>query len=505
MTDVPNADPTQVKPHPLAPRGVRWAALLFFIFMLLMLEGQAFRAIWAQGPDFEYFYQAGRSLLDQGDFDQGRVTPTGPIDERGTLDWYLPFVARFMTIWVALGDLLVEPMDAFVQVAIRPIAEWAAERQGHPLNEDLITVTPQRASGMIWLAMNLVIFVVIVRLMAVRVMSLPTKDWLVVQFVPLLVTIGAWHWEFWLNQIDTLALLFIVLSYVQWEKSRHYSAGIWIAFAALLKLTPGLVIVWFALKRQWRVVITAAVVMLLAAPVGDVITFGPQKAWDANFGWLKRAILEGSHRALIKSQREMDWRNQASGAVFSRLLHPTSYTWKIDNDARLAKLLNEEPGYVNLTHMPLSTIAFMQMGFTVLMLGGLLWLARKPAAKLGVWPLRAEWALFVLAMLWFMPVMRRYHIIMAFPAVCVLAAAVHYAGQQKVWSRFTNLTLIAVLGIQFAAAQTVMVEAHGGILFALLWLGVPLILLRFWLGRDEQALSRCYTQELVRGRIQKNQ
>lgn len=490
-------------PHPLAPAWARIGATFALVIITWFLVAQGFRAVWHQGPDFEYFYHAGRALLDEGDFDQGRYElPDGSTGTRGTLDWYLPVVARFMTLWVAAGDLLVGPMDAVMQVTLRPLAEWVSKQQGVELPPEVTTVTRQRAAGLLWLGMNLLAFIVCVRLLAVRVMSLPRRDWPVVQLIPLVLTLGAWHWEFWLNQIDALTLLLLVGAFVQWERGRHTFAGVWLGLAILLKLTPGLVLIWFALKRQWRVVGTTLVVMVLAAPVGDLIAFGPQKAWQANIGWLERAVFEGSHRALIKSQREMDWRNQATGAVLSRLLHETSYTWKIDNDPRLAEIYDEEPRYVNLLNLPLSVVSGIQGGFTLLLLGGLIWLARKPASQLGPWPLRIEWALFVLAMLWFMPVMRRYHVIMAFPAVCMLAAALHYARYAGGWRLLTNLVLIVVLAIQLVAVRWDMIEPYGGVLFATMLLGVPLIALRLMLGRDERALSRYYTDELVSSKPQ---
>jgi hypothetical protein len=486
---------TELKPHPLAPAWVRRAATLAVLVLTMIFGLQGFAAIWVQGPDFEYFYQAGRSLLDHGDFDQGRIRlPEVGIATRGTLDWYLPVVARFMTIWVALGDRLAQPMDAVFQVTMRPVFEWLAEVRKVDLPADALVVTPQRASGVLWLSMNLVVFVTCVRLLAIRVMSLPARDWAVVQIVPLIVMLGAWNWEFWLNQIDALTLLLIVASFVSWQQSRHHLSGLWLGLAVLLKLTPGLVLIWFGLKRQWRVVATAFGLMVLAAPVGDVIAFGPRKAIEANIGWLKRAVFEGSHRALIESQREMDWRNQATGAVLSRLLHPTSYTWKLDNDPRLAAQMNEEPDYVNLVDWPLSTVVMLQAGLTLVMLIGLVWLARQPASRLGSWALRVEWSLFVLAMLWFMPVMRRYHVIMAFPAVCVIATAVHYAGKGKRWSRFANVTLLVVLGIQFTAVRWKFIEPYGGVLFATMLLGGPLIMLRVWLGREPKALSQEFVE-----------
>lgn len=80
-----------------------------------------------------------------------------------------------------------------------------------------------------------------------------------------------------------------------------------------------------------------------------------------------------------------------------------------------------------------------------------------PLYKLGVWLLRVEWVLFVLA----------------------------------------SMMLVVVLAIQLAATGWDMVEPYDGVFFATILLGVPLIVLRSMLGRDGGLLSRYYTDELV--------
>ena len=76
-----------------------------------------------QDPDFEYFYKAGAWLGQQGAFDPGYDPGVGTY--RGTLDWYWPSVPRLMTLFAVL---------------------------------------PFYPAGMVWLTLNLVAWLALVRL-----------------------------------------------------------------------------------------------------------------------------------------------------------------------------------------------------------------------------------------------------------------------------------------------------------------------------------------------------
>jgi hypothetical protein len=441
--------PTVVLP-PVAPAWARWAstALLLLLTAALVDTGRRMIVPDRPLPDFEYFYKAGAWLLAHGGLDGAYDRlPDGSVLPRGSIPWYLPFVSRFFT--------LLAPLPY-------PVAAWT------------------------WLLVNAAALLVTLRLIAQHLMGLPRQDWPVVQLVPLILLFGAWVWEFRLNQLDGVTLLLLTAAYVHWQRGRAGPAGLWLGLAVLLKLTPALLVVWFALKRQFRVVGFALATIVLAGPIGDVIVFGPTQAASEYRAWLRQAVSAGSHRGLIVSGQEMDWRNQATGAVLARWLAPVSYSTRFDNDPRLTGF-SEEPRYLNIASLRPETVAMIHLIGSGLAGLALLWLARRPAAQLTPWQLRLEWALFVLAMLWFMPVMRRYHVVLALPAVSLLAAALHYVGHRGTWARLTALCIVASFALQLMlAAQSAqlgekaggsLLEARGAILAATLLLGVPLIVL----------------------------
>jgi hypothetical protein len=213
--------------------------------------------------------------------------------------------------------------------------------------------------------------------------------------------------------------------------------------------------------------------ILIAGPVADAIIWGPSQTLSYYRAWAHESISIGSSGGLIRTQREMDYRNQATAAVAARWLHSASYTRKWDNDPRLTS--NEEPAYFNAVNLPRQRIATLVTAIQILLLGTLIWIARRPAQRLTAWRLRAEWALFVLAMLWFMPVMRRYHWIWALPAISMLGYAIDVFGPR---SRI-GAVAIASVALFFAAQWSIlhpMTEAMGFVWISLILLALPLII-----------------------------
>lgn len=396
---------------PHAPPWARAGALLLILFTMAYMATKSGDQLAQPLPvDFEYFYKAGESLYQQGVMDDGRdLLPDGSVVTRGMLDWYLPIVGRLMTPF---------------------------------------TLLPLRVAGGIWAVLNLALLFFTLRMLGRSVSGFPPQDWAVTQAVPFLLLIVYWTWEFTMNQIDTLTLFLLVLGFVVWQRGRLKLAGFWIGLAALIKLTPALVIFWFALKRQYRTVGVALLTILLAGPVADVVIFGPQYARDIYSGWVHRAVSEGSHRGLIMSQREMDWRNQGWGAVASRWLHETNWNTFFNNEPRLRNYW--PPKYINIASVPTQAVTAIVMSVLGLSFLLLVWIARKPARLLNPWQIKVEWALFMLAMLWFMPVMRRYHMIWALPMLTVLGPMLHALGLRHWWSRLMLGVIVLVAGAQLS-------------------------------------------------------
>ncbi len=432
-----------------APRPIRWLALTLILVSLLPLVKRAATQIEHIQPDFEYFYKAGQALLERGTFDAGYdVRPDGQREYRGTLDWYWPVVHRIMALFALL---------------------------------------PFRNAGGLWLLLNIAATIATLRLIGRTLSGLPPNDWPVTQLVPFLLLLLFWTWEFRLNQINIFTLLFMVSSFSLWERGRAGTAGFWLGLAALLKVTPGLLIGWFLLKRQYRTVLVALTTMLLAGPVSDLFVFGPAGTMEAYSSWLERAVTSGSHRGLILQQREMDWRNQGLGAVASRWLHRTNWNTHFDNEPRAPS--ETEQRFLNVVDLPTTRVAQL---VTAVHAGSLLLLAllcRRPARRLSSWALRFEFVLFMLAMLWFMPVMRRYHLIWLLPAVSLLGPLVHYLGFRHRLGQLALGAIAVLVVVQLLSVQPIF-EAGGALLLVVPALAIPLVAARVGVVRDENLLTR---------------
>ncbi|MFO0837943.1 MAG: glycosyltransferase family 87 protein [Phycisphaerae bacterium] len=437
-----------------APLPVRIAAIVGFALVMLYLVSQALPGLARQQPDFEYFYKAARWLLDHGGLDRGiDVLPDGQLVARGSIEWYLPFVSRAMT---------------------------------------LLAWMPFEYAGGIWLTLNVVATLAVARLVGRELVDQSPRDWPVSQMLPFLFLIVFWVWEFRLNQIDTLTLLLLVSSFVLYRRGRRGVSGLWLGLAALLKLTPMLVVVWFALKREWRVVASTAIVMLAAGPLSDLIVFGPAHTGEIYSAWVNLALHGSSHRALILEQREMDWRNQGMGAVLSRWLHETNWNTHFDNEPRATD--RRELRHLNIATLSRETVATIATAVAALSLAGLAWLARRPARQMSEVELRLEWALFVMAMLWFMPVMRRYHLIWLFPAISMLGAALSHAGLRERWSFLAAAAFLGLAGAQLALVAKSLTnenvtEAAGVFFWMLPIVGTAMITLLLRLRRGASAFA----------------
>ncbi len=442
----PGASPALTAPPRAAPAWMRAACLVLVLLLAFGLGRTGFLRLNPKNTDFEYFYKGGAVLLGRGSLDAGYdVLPDGRVVTRGSIEWYLPFVSRLMT---------------------------------------LLAWLPPRQAGWIWVAVNTLAVLATLRMIGRHLVGLPPQDWAVTQVLPLMLLSVFWYVEFWLNQIDALTLAVLVGSLVCWQSRRPGPAGFWLGIAVLLKITPLLIVVWFALKRQGRVVAVAVATALLAGPVADAVVFGPTQAADYYRAWFDNAVVRGSHRNLILTQTEMDWRNQGMGAVLSRWLHPTNYTTHYDNDPRLS----DSPivATINVASWPRETIGWITLAVQGLSLAGLLFLARRSAGEIGAWRIRVEWALFVLAMLWFMPVMRAYHLVWALPAVSLICAAVHHLGRRSGWSIGALAVMLGLIGSQVALNWT-WPQAAGILLGVVALLALPLLALLVRLRRAPAA------------------
>lgn len=147
--------------------------------------------------------------------------------------------------------------------------------------------------------------------------------------------------------VGNLGLLLAFLLVATWflvERGREWEAGVALGLAALIKLLPALVIVYFVLKRRWRVVFTAigvTVVLGIALPLAAI---GPQATWTQHVAFFERAVSGHSAYRTIMTEKPIKakYSNNALPIVLRRLMSPVNA--RPGDDARAV--------YVNLVDAP---------------------------------------------------------------------------------------------------------------------------------------------------------
>ncbi len=70
-------------------------------------------------------------------------------------------------------------------------------------------------------------------------------------------------WTLGLGQLNNLVLLFVVLNFYFFKKQKYWFSGFFLGWAMALKLIPGLLVIYFLLKKEFKVVFTSLISFFL--------------------------------------------------------------------------------------------------------------------------------------------------------------------------------------------------------------------------------------------------
>jgi len=322
--------------------------------------------------DFHHFYLDARYVWQHGELnpDLTPIVPDTPeADRRRQLPFYLPVVPLALA---PLGGLRMQNaalLWAAAQVAaagisLRILWRWATETPG------------TRQLGAFGLAI---------------VFALP-----------------AIYEAARFNQLCFFVLALVLGGVYLLEQERPKTAGMLLGIAAVLKLLPGLFLVWLLLKRRWAAAIgmvVAGAVLTIAPPL---VAFGPQRTLEYHRQWWTHNVGGDSAAGLVNARlvdHFIDHRNQSLQQVLARLTwaeHPFHTAW--------------QP-----VHLEQHTAVRIGTALAGLLLVGLLWSTRRPWS--GLWPLdrRGEAAVYLVAINALSPLVRQYYLVWAAPAVVLLA------------------------------------------------------------------------------------
>jgi hypothetical protein len=126
-----------------------------------------------------------------------------------------------------------------------------------------------------------------------------------------LTTINAFATSVWLGQVDAFIVLALAVCLWGIHKGAWGIAGIGLGIATLLKISPGVLIIYLVLRRQWRAAGSAIVTMGVLMAVA---------LWVGRPDDLARFIIEVSPSL---SQGSIYWQNHALPALLARLFVPS--------------------------------------------------------------------------------------------------------------------------------------------------------------------------------------
>jgi hypothetical protein len=127
-----------------------------------------------------------------------------------------------------------------------------------------------------------------------------------------------------IGNLGLLLLFLVVASWLLVERGREWEAGVALGLAALIKLIPGLLIVFFLLKRRWRVAGAAAGTVLVLGLGAPLLTTGYERTVADHRAFATRALGAHSAHHTITSDHppKAHFNNNALPIVLRRLLTP---------------------------------------------------------------------------------------------------------------------------------------------------------------------------------------
>ena len=143
---------------------------------------------------------------------------------------------------------------------------------------------------------------------------------------PALFTFGA-------GQANWVVLLMLVAGLASLHARRDVLAGLLVAGAVAVKLTPVLLLAWLAWRRRWKAVATAGVALAALVAAGWAVA-----GWDSYVVYAREMVP-------LLSRGCAHWVNQSLAAFTTRLFDaPDMFSWELATPSTLARLAASAAG-----------------------------------------------------------------------------------------------------------------------------------------------------------------
>lgn len=221
-----------------------------------------------------------------------------------------------------------------------------------------------------------------------------------------------------LGNVGLLVLFLAVTAWFLVERGREWEAGVALGLATLIKLLPALLILYFLLKRRWRVAGAAAAVTVAFGLGLPALTVGWQQTLSLHKDFYTRAVRGGSAIETLTSERPTKslYSNNAVPIVLRRLLTPVD-GGRADHHGLYVNVTDLPRGAVLATYVALLAV-FAGVTIALTLHGARTWPPESTGAALVI---RAQFGQWCCLMLLASPLVWTHYLPLVYWPVAILA------------------------------------------------------------------------------------
>lgn len=267
------------------------------------------------------------------------------------------------------------------------------------------------------------------------------------------------------GNISPLVFVACVLSFSFYRCKRTVPAALALAVGMTVKLMPVLLLAYYAVRKQWRLVTIGLVLAVVIGTIPGMLIFGPGDFVTSWHIWADQIVKTRTPHYTIVEGPARSYAHQSWPNVFLRLLHPV-------NAGRA-----QQPFTVNVVNLSRPTILKLYYVFIAASL--LLWFYM-------IWPKRSDpdsldgvhFGMVCLAMVYFSPHVLTYYLVFAMPAVAMLIAAVAEPTRGAAANRIVVTVLLGLYVVGCASVASALARAVGAYQVIIVILFVALVYIR---------------------------